>query len=155
VPLFAAGADWSDQLLPVDLRRRPMNGGVGELSVRRHDGDPLIMTYNSGLASGARGIFMRTAPAPWGPWSAPELLVDAGETYGRWQHISPVDDQHRVVRPDDGLGEYGRQDEWGGEYGAYLLPRWFTRPNSNELGLVYTLSSWNPYQSHLIRSIVS
>ncbi len=152
VPLFAAGSNWSADLLP--LEQRPPNGGVGELSARRYN-NLYLLTYNSQLPDGRSGIFLRTSPAPWGPWSAPEHLVDSDEAYGRWQHISPVDEHHVVVRPDDGLGEYLRQDEWGAEYGPYLVPRWFTAPASGELGLTYTLSSWNPYQDHLVRSVVT
>jgi hypothetical protein len=151
VPLFAAGANWSATITP--LNARPPNGGVGELSVRAALG-MFVMTYNAGVPNGPRGIFLRTAPTAWGPWSAAELLVDAGEAYGRWQHIAPAD-KGVVVRPDDGLGEYARQDEWGGEYGPYLVPRWFTDEGGGAIGLTYTLSSWNPYQAHLIRSVVT
>jgi hypothetical protein len=151
VPLFAAGANWSDVITP--LTARPPNGGVGELSVRQALG-MFVMTYNAGVPNGPRGIFLRTAPNAWGPWSAGELLVDAGEAYGRWQHISPSDNGV-VVRPDDGLGEYARQDEWGGEYGPYLVPRWFSDEGGGAIGLTYTLSSWNPYQAHLIRTVVT
>jgi hypothetical protein len=151
VPLFAGGANWSGTITP--LTARPPNGGVGEMSVREALG-LYLMTYNSALSDGRRGIFLRTSPTPWGPWSAPELLIDAGEAYWRWQHVSPVDNGV-VVRPDDGLGEYARRDEWGGEYGPYLVPRWFTDEGNGAIGLTYTLSSWNPYQAHLIRSVVT
>jgi hypothetical protein len=148
VPLFAAGFNWTNQNLP--LNQRPSNG-VGELSVRMHEGNKLLMTYNaSDTAPQGRGIYMRTAQAPWGPWSAPELLLTAGDAYGRWQHRAPL-----VVGADDGLGEYARQDEWGGEYGPYLVPRWFTDNGRGEYGIVYTLSSWNPYQDHLIRTVMT
>jgi hypothetical protein len=41
-----------------------------------HNGDKMIMTYNApDSAPKGRGIYLRTAPAPWGPWSAPELLL--------------------------------------------------------------------------------
>jgi hypothetical protein len=56
---------------------------------------------------------------------------------------------------DDGLGEYNRRGDWGGEYGPYLVPRWFDHYEQGEFGIVYTLSSWNPYQSHLIRSLLT
>jgi hypothetical protein len=149
VPLFSAGLNWSDQMIP--LESRPSRNGIGEFSVRMHNGDKMIMTYNApDSAPQGRGIYMRTAQAPWGPWSAAELLLSAGDIYGRWQHQKPGD-----VHYDDGLGEYNRRDEWGGEYGPYLVPRWFDHFAQNEFGLVYTLSSWNPYQSHLIRSLVT
>ncbi len=150
VPLYAAGANWSNQTFP--LNQRPPNGGVGEFSVRPF-GDLFLMTYVTTHADFSSGVYLRTAPNPWGPWSAEEKLLDANEIYGRWQHVGAADNGV-VMRPDDGLGEYNRQDEWGGEYGPYLVPRWF-KQNGTELALTYTLSSWNPYQAHLVQSIVT
>jgi hypothetical protein len=154
VPLFAAGSNWSAQTVP--LNQRPPNGGIGEFSVRPHNGDKFIMTYATVVGpNGPSGVFMRTAPQPWGPWSAAEELIDGSAIAGHWQHIAPADTNGHIVFPDDGLGEYNRQDEWGGEYGPYLVPRWFTQNSATEFGLTFTLSSWNPYQAHLIRTVVT
>jgi hypothetical protein len=50
---------------------------------------------------------------------------------------------------DDGLGEPGRERRWGGEYGPYLVPSW-CRASEEGASLVHVLSSWNPYQVHLL-----
>jgi hypothetical protein len=131
---------------------------VGELSVRR---DPtsgyFLMAYNCDDDGGARprGYYLRAAPRPWGPWSSPILLFDATANdggYGVTQHFSTVG----RTNPDDGLAEpdhlFGR-DVFGGEYGPYLIPRFF-RWEGGALSIVYGHSSWNPYKVHLMRTVL-
>jgi hypothetical protein len=131
---------------------------VGELSVRR---DPtsgyFLMAYNCDDDGGLRprGYYLRTAPRPWGPWSRPIVLFDATANdggYGVTQHFSTVGRQN----PDDGLAEpdhlFGR-DVFGGEYGPYLIPRFF-RWEGGHLSVVYAHSSWNPYKVHLMRTVL-
>ena len=131
---------------------------VGELSVRR---DPtsgyFLMAYNCDDDGGVRprGYYLRTAPRPWGPWSRPIVLFDATANdggYGVTQHFSTVGRQN----PDDGLAEpdhlFGR-DVFGGEYGPYLIPRFF-RWEGGRLSVVYAHSSWNPYKVHLMRTVL-
>jgi hypothetical protein len=60
-----------------------------------------------------------------------------------------------VVGYDDGLSERGREEEWGGEYGPYLVPSWSSEPSPGVHAIVYTLSSWNPYQVHLMRAVLA
>ena len=131
---------------------------VGEHSVRR---DPrsgyFLMAYNCNSNQGARprGYYLRTARRPWGPWSQPILIFDASAAdsgYGVTQHFSTVGGQN----PDDGLAEpdhpHGR-DTFGGEYGPYLIPRFF-RWERGRLSIVYAHSSWNPYKVHLMRTVL-
>ena len=40
-----------------------------------------------------------------------------------------------------------REECWGDGYGPYLVPQWFTDDS-----IVYTLSTWVPYQVHLMRT---
>jgi hypothetical protein len=131
---------------------------VGELSVRRDPTSGLfLMAYNCDSDNGARprGYYMRTARTPWGPWSQPILMFDASTAdsgYGVTQHFSTVG----RTNPDDGLGEpdhfFGR-DTFGGEYGPYLIPRFF-RWEGGRLSVVYAHSSWNPYKVHLMRTVL-
>ena len=131
---------------------------VGELSVRRDPASGLfLMAYNCDDAGGVRprGYYLRTAPRPWGPWSRPIVLFDATANdsgYGVTQHFSTVGRQN----PDDGLAEpdhlFGR-DVFGGEYGPYLIPRFF-RWEGGRLSVVYAHSSWNPYKVHLMRTVL-
>lgn len=122
---------------------------AGELSVRR---DPRsgtwFLAYNCGEP---RGIVLHAARDPRGPWSAPLVVFDPERDHGYGYFL------HRKTSAagfDDGLSEPGREEEWGGEYGPYLVPAWFTS-SADGVGLVYTLSSWNPYQVHVLRSWLS
>src|SRR5207249_9778288 len=54
-----------------------------------------------------------------------------------------------------GIAEAGREGEWGGEYGPYLIPQWFRDPAPGVHEIVYTLSSWNPYAVHLMRTVLA
>lgn len=122
---------------------------VGELSVRRHPSRPLyFMAYN---CNKPRGIHLRVASRPAGPWSAPILIFDPATSADRgYEHFMHA--KESVVGHDDGLSEPGREDRWGGEYGPYLAPQWFRSTASGLHQIVYTLSSWNPYQVHLMRT---
>jgi hypothetical protein len=60
-----------------------------------------------------------------------------------------------AVGYDDGLSDPGREEEWGGEYGPYLVPEWCTSPEPGVYALVYALSTWNPYTVQLVRSHVA
>ena len=94
-------------------------------------------------------VHLRTAPRPEGPWSAPLPLfrprADGG--YGTFIHA-----RRNAVGYDDGLSDPGREETWGGPYGAYLVPEWFRTEAPGRHVLVYTLSSWNPYQVHLMET---
>ena len=110
---------------------------IGELSVTRNG--PLgvwLMLYNAGTP---RGINARVAADPWGPWSAPVLAVDPrgpGVGYGAIMHEPGGPDR---------LSDPGREHEWGGEYGPYVIDR-YTRARPGGGAVVYfVLSTWNPY----------
>lgn len=121
---------------------------VGELSVRRHPATGLwLMAYN---CDQPRGIHLRTATSPTGPWSEPQLIYTPEMGYEHFIHAS-----ESAVGHDDGLSWPGREDEWGGEYGPYLVPEWFSSPEPGVHEIVYTLSSWNPYQVHLMRTVLA
>lgn len=133
-----------DEAQSVDLFDHPV---VGELSVAWIA--PLerwVMLYNS---SAPRGIVMRTARDPWGPWSAPEVVFDPwlDGGYANFMHVS-----WKSSRMDE-LHDRGRENEWGGEYGPYLIPR-FTSGNAERCTLVFTMSTWNPYQVVLMSTDV-
>ena len=110
---------------------------IGELSVTWNA--PLglwLMLYNAGHP---RGINARVAPDPWGPWSAPVIAFDPrgpGLGYGAFMHIADS---------SDGLSDPGREHEWGGEYGPYVIDR-YTRALPGRRAAVYlVMSTWNPY----------
>ncbi len=140
---LAAGEDAARPVVDVSC--------VGELSVRRHPTLPLyLMAYNCDVP---RGIVLRTAPAPTGPWTDGQVIFDPGPDadhgYGSFMHARPS-----VFGYDDGLAEPGRDDEWGGEYGPYLVPSWFADGPAGVHTVYYTLSSWNPYAVHVVRTVL-
>jgi hypothetical protein len=94
-----------------------------------------------------RGIQLRTADMPWGPYSDAEVIFEpwADEGYCHFIHTSWV---HSVC---DSVHDPGRAYEWGGEYGPYMFKELSTRVDSF-VTIYYTLSTWNPYTSVLMKS---
>jgi Domain of unknown function (DUF4185) len=120
---------------------------VGELSVGWiQPFNAWLMLYNAG---NPRGIVGRVAPAPWGPWSDPPVRVfdpDApGVGYGEFMHRAGS---------GDGLSDPGREREWGGEYGPYLIDRYTKALPADEAGprvqAYFVMSTWNPYNTVLM-----
>ena len=159
-PVFQAGEAQAQPLVTARC--------VGELSVRKHPQLGYLMLYNCGPEGTApRGIHLRRADNPWGPWDPPITIFDPGldRGYGYFMHQKASE-----VGYDDGLAEPGlhrnindpkcsgdgwREECWGGEYGPYLVPQWFTTTPDGGQAIVYTLSSWVPYQVHLMRTILA
>jgi hypothetical protein len=59
-----------------------------------------------------------------------------------------------VFRPNYGcdfLSDSQRLTTWGGVYGPYAIPR-FTSTTPDGVALYFTLSTWNPYNSILMRT---
>jgi len=90
-----------------------------------------------------RGIVLRYAQQPWGPWSEPQVVFDPETGYGTFIH-----DPFRKV--DDGLAgptiAEGRPPErvFGGFYAPYIINR-FTEVDGDKITLQYVMSTWNPY----------
>jgi hypothetical protein len=125
----------------VDVRQ------VGELSARRHPTLPLyLLTYNSG---DPRGVVLRLARSPAGPWIDAGMLYVPSDGYEKFIHA-----KESAVGHDDGLSQPGDEETWGGEYGPYLVPSWFVEPTEKDaaFGITFTLSSWNPYCVHVLRT---
>ena len=121
---------------------------VGEFSVAFCEPvGRLVMLYNSARP---RGIVLRSAERPWGPWSEGEVVFDPwrDKGYGQFMHISS-----RFGRAGDSLHDPKRAEEWGGEYGPYLMAR-YTAGTARRCRLVYTMSTWNPYQVVVMQSEV-
>jgi hypothetical protein len=121
---------------------------VGELSVaycapvKRY-----VMLYNAHSGK-SRGIVMRSSPEPWGAWSDLEIIFDPWRDhgYGQFMHLS-----NKTHRGTDKLSDPKRDDEDGAEYGPYIISR-YTTGDANGCRIYYTMSTWNPYQVHLMRS---
>jgi Domain of unknown function (DUF4185) len=105
--------------------------------------------------SSPRGINLRTAPSPAGPWSDALVAFDpwADGGYGQFMHV-----QVSFAGFDDGLTDQmvdHPYEEWGGEYGPYMVPSWSWTESPGVYHVIYTLSSWNPYQVHLIDTVLT
>jgi hypothetical protein len=140
---------WSvDQKLsaPLFLQRQ-----VGELSAGFIEPlDLWLMLYNAGAP---RGINARVAQHPWGPWSDVTVLFDPGWPgvgYGHFMHVKGGADP---------MSDPGRENEWGGEYGPYLIGR-YTRPENDgpqgakRAGIFFVMSTWNPYNTVLMSAVI-
>ncbi|CAN5405900.1 hypothetical protein BH09SUM1_BH09SUM1_30770 [soil metagenome] len=105
-----------------------------------------MLLYNS---TSPRGIVMRTAEKPWGPWSEPDLILDPWKdrAYGEYMHIKPAPE------PVDLFSDPGRENEFGGEYAPYLIPG-TARGTAERCEIFYVMSTWNPYETVLMRSVV-
>ena len=126
---------------------------MGELSVRwnRHLRRWLAL-FNSG---NPRGILMHNALNPWGPWSVdPVMIFDPGVL------AEPVRSMlRRRLRPvhaysvecagccdhvqDNMFPPYNfRDDDWGGEYGPYQIPRLATALDGGGSRIWFVMSTW-------------
>ena len=100
--------------------------------------------YNHGEP---RGINLRTAESPWGPWSDAQVVFRPWEDGGychfihtNWEH-SKCDEVHNP----------GRENEWGGEYAPYQFEH-FAIGNEQSTTIYFTMSTWNPYEVVLMKA---
>jgi len=115
---------------------------MGEISYCFNAGLKRWLILYGGCAPGGCGIVLRSAPMPWGPWSAPELIF-------------------RADRDDDAQGTYMFEC---GPYGAYVISRYDRwDPSRQQATFYYTLSNGScppgdnnepRYQVHLMKSTV-
>lgn len=103
-----------------------------------------ILLYNS---SDPRGIVMRTAEQPWGPWSDPQVVFDPWQDEGYCHFIHASWERQRC----DDVHDPGREREWGGEYGPYQFEH-FASGDDDFSTIYFTLSTWNPYTVVLMRA---
>lgn len=177
---YYAGTDsngtvsWSDR--EVDARELPPFGSsleerkygagyhrcVGEFSVQY---DPVLKKWMMLYACAddpkiynprnGRGIFLRTADAPWGPWSSPRLVFDPGSAYCRFMHSQ---DPSRCPPGSPNPADLGwavndrHESAWGGEYDSFLLPPRYNQYRDGRLTFYFVMSTWNPYQVVLMRT---
>jgi hypothetical protein len=171
-PVFAAGETNAAELFSSEC--------VGELSVRWHTELGFLMMYNCGPPSALpgdipAGVHLRRADAPWGRWEPAINIFDPWQDrgYGHFIHIRLGSDFKGGERPyDDGLAEpgvhggpddsacagYGWRERCGaGPYGPYFVPvpRWYTATEDGGFEIYYLLSSWVPYQVHLMRTVLA
>jgi Domain of unknown function (DUF4185) len=137
---------------------------LGYFSVRRMEAwGRWVMMYTCNADkgnnphNGTRGIYMRTAEAPWGPWSRPQLAFDPkiGSGYCEFMYFplekcprgspNPVEES---VRDVDLMPTTRRV---AGEYAPILLPARYDKITPEESTLYFLMGTWNPYQVVLMR----
>jgi hypothetical protein len=113
------------------------------------------------LRTDARGVFLRTAKLPWGPWSEPVRIFDPGTGYCQFMHLAEADGHCSTGRnPNEGekrkiMGGY-IVGESAGEYAPFLLPSRYAKLGpGGQVDLYYLLSTWNPYQVVLMKTRVA
>jgi uncharacterized protein DUF4185 len=119
---------------------------VGELSVQHVDAlDAWVALYN---CDQPRGIQARIARAPEGPWSDAVTVFDPWRDggYCHFMHAS-----YQVMHCDD-VQDPNRDDDWGGEYGPYLVERLTEQLGDHAAALTFVMSTWNPYATVLMRT---
>ena len=117
---------------------------LGEFSVVRTPYGEWMMLYACSL-NGQRGIFLRKAGAPWGPWSPPLLIFDPGKDgycqfmFARNPIIGPCapnpSEQSRRDNKDPSLVA------WGGEYAPELLPARYFKVDGEIMTIYYVMST--------------
>lgn len=127
----------------VDLFDQP---SIGELSVsynkyiRRW-----IILYND--FTYFRGINMRTAKYPWGPWSEPQVIFEPWGDGGYCHFMHTAWNSQNC----DSVHDSGRENVWGGEYGPYQFED-FATGDSCSTTIYFTMSTWNPYTVVLMKA---
>jgi hypothetical protein len=124
----------------------------------------MLYTCSDEQTNGARGIYLRTANVPWGPWSNPHLIFSPmnGKGYCNFMHnqrsdennecnnkgVNPAEESVREIK--DGTNRRA----WGGEYAPFLLPSRYAKVLAEGTTLYFLMSTWNPYQVVLMRTQV-
>ncbi|MFO7890931.1 MAG: DUF4185 domain-containing protein [bacterium] len=121
--------------------------GIGEFSAFYYsEFNRWIMLYNN---MDPRGINIRAAHNPWGPWSDVQVIFDPWEDegYGHFIHVS------WEYANMDSVHDPGRENEWGGEYGPYQFGN-LAIDSKNILTIYFTMSTWNPYTVVLMKTVL-
>lgn len=118
---------------------------VGELSVTYNRFiHKWIMLYNCFLK---RGINLRTADQPWGPWSESQVIFhpDTDNGYCHFMHAS------WQFKKCDSVHDPGKENEWAGEYGPYQFED-LAIGDTSKTTIYFTMSTWNPYTVVLMKA---
>ncbi len=120
---------------------------VGELSVSYNRFiNKWIMLYNSFMPT-SRGINMRTADKPWGPWSEPQIIFQPWNDNG-YCHFMHAGFPHEKC---DEVSDPGREKQYGGEYGPYQFED-LANGGGSSTTIYFTMSTWNPYTVVLMKA---
>jgi hypothetical protein len=115
-----------------------------------------VMLYNclNDTPEHPRGIYMRFAERPWGPWSQPQTIFNPNRDDGYCFFM------HRAVtsqnpEPCDSLSAPDRMSDPGGDYGPYFISRFTTGDVSTATSTFYfTMDTWNPYTQVIMKATI-
>jgi hypothetical protein len=77
-----------------------------------------------------------------------------GAGYGKFMHVSYATGHCDHVQDDMFSPGAFRDNDWGGEYGPYQIGRYSRQTGHGTVEMWFTMSTWNPYQSMLMKAIV-
>jgi len=113
-------------------------------------------------------VQVRTAPQPWGPWTASVVVFDpfedygAGAAFGTFIHSHILSDGTTLKEGDCSDGEHhplcdrahdeGREHEGGGVYGAWTVEKFIEHSTNGNITLYFLLSTQNPYTVVLLQT---
>ncbi len=132
----------------------PTNPTIGNVSVNYSPAAGLwLMTYDGGRQKAdTTGVYFDYAPAPWGPWSSPELIFNDKRDLGLGAFVYATNaSYHDLDLAGPTIGGNVPTNTPGGIYAPYMVER-FTQIASNRLTIYYTLATWNPYTVVLMKS---
>ena len=119
---------------------------AAEISVRwNYYLEKWIMLYNCELCN-TRGVIVRLADTPWGPWSAPKVIFDPEDGYGKFIHDPGKDSLNDPTRDS--------HEDKGHEYGPYQMAPYSTGIKGRYTKIYFTMSTWNPYQVMQMSAII-
>jgi hypothetical protein len=119
--------------------------GYGETSVRYFPELATWMLLAEELRPASNRIVAYTAPAPEGPWSAPQIIHDMADPAFRSAYCCAIDDNCE--------GQQMFDCDRTGFYGSYLLPGAVVRGPT--FTIAYTLSSFAPYNVALFQTTLA
>ncbi len=114
------------------------------------------------------GIYLRTAPHPWGPWSSAITIYNPywSTTSGYCEILFQADEQTALLTERIGsdfvheecdssseiqTDPYRSHSDYGAEYGSAILPR-FIEDAPDHATLSWLMSTWNPYRVVVMRT---
>jgi hypothetical protein len=103
-----------------------------------------VMLYGGGLEAFnldayPKGIYMRQARVPWGPWSPPELILSEAEL--------------KAQEPELIADGQPASEEIGNLYTPNIIQQWTVNDSTNrEANIYWNLSTWRPYHVILMKT---
>lgn len=137
-PIWLSDESMAKPLFPAEC--------AAEISVRwNYYLEKWIMLYNCELCN-TRGVIVRLSDTPWGPWSAPNIIFDPEDGYGKFIHEPGKDTLNDPTRDGD--------EDRGHEYGPYQMAPYSTGVKGRYTKIYFTMSTWNPYQVMQMSAII-